>query len=101
MQQESDFASPDDTFEEELSEVADVKPYELAMTATSIEEKVQHIIARNPNIGAYKIKKLLNSSRYGFSKMGWLRVRSVLSDLNLKSRKRRKEFAQRSVNSEQ
>ena len=100
MQQESGFASPDDTFEEELSEVAEVEPDELSATTSSIEEKVQHIIARNPNIGAYKIKKMLNSNRYGFSKVGWFRVRSVLSDLNLKSRKRRKEFALRSMNSE-
>jgi anti-anti-sigma factor len=100
MQQESEYASPDDTFEEELSEVADVKPDELTEAAVSVEEKVQHIIARNPNFGAYKIKKMLNSSRYGFSKVGWLRVRSILSDLNLKSRKRRKEFAQRSMNLE-
>ena len=101
MQQESEYASPDDTFEEELSEVADVKPDELPEAASSVEEKVQHIIARNPNIGAYKIKKMLNSSRYGFARVGWLRVRSILSDLNLKSRKRRKEFAQRSMDLEQ
>lgn len=101
MQQESDFASPDDTFEEELSQATQVKPDELSTAATSVEEKVQHIITRNPSIGAYKIKKLLNSSRYGFLKVGWLKVRSVLSDLNLKSRKRRKEFALRSMNSEQ
>jgi anti-anti-sigma factor len=101
IQQESEYTSSDDSFEEELSEVADVKPDELSVAATSVEEKVQHIVARNPNIGAYKIKKMLNSSRYGFSRVGWFKVRSILSDLNLKSRKRRKEFAQRSMNSEQ
>jgi anti-sigma B factor antagonist len=101
MQEESNFSSPDDTFEEELSEIAEVKTDELSIAATSVEEKVQHIIARNPNVGAYKIKKMLNSNRYGFSKVGWLKVRSILSDLNLKSRKRRKDFALRSMNSGQ
>jgi len=101
MQKESEFDTSEDTFEEELSEVADVKSQEVQISGASLEEKVQHIIARNPTIGAYKIKKILNSNKYGFSKVGWFSVRSVLSDLNLKSRKRRKAFAQKMLKSNQ
>ena len=45
-----------------------VKP----ITEMSLREKIQRVIQENPNFGAYKIKKELNSAKYGFIRIGWL-----------------------------
>ncbi len=66
-------------------------------TATlPVEEKVKHIVRQNPEFGAYKINKRLNTPDYGFARIGWFGVRSLLSQLGLNSRGKRREFAQKS-----
>jgi len=59
-----------------------------------VEEKIKYIVARNPNLGAYKINKILNSPDFGFTKIGWFGVRAILSRLGLNSRKNRKRFSE-------
>jgi len=58
-----------------------------------LTEKVKLIIKENPSFGAFKIKRELNSSRFGYSKAGWFQVRSELARMNLNSRSRRYQFA--------
>lgn len=70
------------------------KPKETPVAMQSLENKVKHIVANHPNLGAYKINKLLNTEEYGYTRVGWFGVRSVLSQLGLNSRKTRKKFAQ-------
>lgn len=60
-----------------------------------LEEKIKYIISRNPEIGAYKINKRLNSPDFGFARVGWFGVRSWLNRLGLNSRKARRKFADR------
>ncbi len=62
-------------------------------TFKSIEDKIKHIVAFNPNLGAYKINKLLNTQEYGFEKVGWFGVRSILNKMGLNNRKSRRKFA--------
>ncbi|HFE63921.1 MAG TPA: anti-sigma factor antagonist [Caldithrix sp.] len=64
------------------------------LSMASLETKIKHIVAANPNLGAYKINKILNTEKYNFSKVGWFGVRSILSQLGLNTRKNRKKFAQ-------
>ncbi len=99
MQNQEEYAAMEEEIGEELSNIADVEgsPKEISIGSSKLEDKIKHIIARNPNLGAYKIKKILNSSKYGFTKIGWRGVRSVLSNLGLNNRKRRQEFASKSV----
>lgn len=59
----------------------------------SLDEKLKMIIRENPSYGAFKIKKELNTAKYGYTKVGWFTVRSELSRLNLNTRARRYEFA--------
>jgi len=59
----------------------------------TLAEKIKMIVKENPHYGAYKIKKELNTAKFGFSKVGWFAVRSELNKLNLKSRTQRIEFA--------
>lgn len=61
----------------------------------SVEEKIRYIVSRNPDIGAFKINKRLNSADFGFTKVGWFGVRSHLNKLGLSSRKARNQFAKR------
>ncbi|HGY56633.1 MAG TPA: STAS domain-containing protein [Caldithrix abyssi] len=58
-----------------------------------LPEKIKMIVKENPHYGAYKIKKELNTAKYGFTKVGWFAVRAELNKLNLKSRNQRLEFA--------
>jgi anti-sigma B factor antagonist len=69
-------------------EQADVPVSELSLT-----EKVKHIVAESPEYGAFKIKKVLNSINYGFTKVSWLTVRSELTKLNLNDKARRQAYA--------
>ena len=61
--------------------------------ALPIGEKIKLIVKENPFYGAYKIKKELNTQKYGYTKVGWFTVRSELDKLGLKNRNKRIEFA--------
>ena len=78
---------------EEQTEEPVVKP----ILEMSLWEKIQKIIQDNPGYGAYKIKKELNSAKYGFIRIGWLTVRSELGKMGLKSKSRRYSYATRSL----
>ena len=85
--------------EAELSEKIDSRPQpkEAVGGPAKIEDKIKNIISRNPNLSAYKIKKILNSSKFGYTRVGWFSIRSILKEMGLGSRKSRKEFAQKST----
>ncbi len=64
-----------------------------SLTDLSLQDKIKAIIKSNPSFGAFKIKKELNSSKYGYTKAGWFEVRSELAKMNLNTRARRYKFA--------
>ncbi len=70
-----------------------VEQQQMSATELSVEEKIKLIIKENPSFGAFKIKKELNSSKFGYTKIGWFQVRSILAQMNLNSRSRRYQFA--------
>jgi anti-sigma B factor antagonist len=87
-----------ETMEEAVSEVeravddkTDVLPADM-----SLVEKIKLIIQKNPDFGAYKIKKELNSLDYGFMKIGWFTVRNELIKMGLKGKAQRYAFAAKS-----
>ncbi len=59
----------------------------------SLEDKIKMIVKENPSYGSYRIKKELNTPKYGHTKVSWFKVRSILSKLNLNSKSRRFQFA--------
>lgn len=69
------------------------KPSILDMVSMSVEDKIRYIVARNPDLGAYRIHKWLNTADFGFTRVGWLKVRSWLKKMNLNSRDKRRAFA--------
>ena len=62
-------------------------------SSMSLRDKVKKIVKENPEYGAYKIKKELNSAKYGFMNIGWFAVRNELNKLGLKSKNKRYSFA--------
>lgn len=66
---------------------------QLDPASMSLPEKIKAVVRANPSYGAFKIKRELNSSAYGYSKVGWFEVRAELARLNLNSSSRRYKFA--------
>jgi anti-anti-sigma factor len=93
----SDFTEVQEETFEELSGVdgGNNRNSDFTLEKANVEDKIKHIVAHSPDVGAYKINKVLNSRRYGYSKVGWFGVRSILNKLGLNSRKARREFSQR------
>ena len=58
-----------------------------------LSDKIRHMVKENPEYGSFKIKRELNSARYGYTKMGWFSVRTELARLKLNKRSKRYEYA--------
>ena len=69
------------------------RPTILDLVNMSVEEKIRYVIAKDPDMGAYRIHKRLNSPDFGFTRVGWFGVRSWLKKLDLNSREKRRKFA--------
>ena len=57
-----------------------------------LSEKIKLIIIDDPRRGAFKIKKLLMSERFGFTKVGALKIYNTLKKLNLETNEKRYRF---------
>ncbi len=77
----------------EVGKQEEQKIEEKPISAMSIGERIGKIVRENPEYGAYKIKKELNSAKYGFMKVGWFSVRNELNNLGLDSKSKRYSFA--------
>jgi anti-sigma B factor antagonist len=54
-----------------------------------LNEKIKKIVVENPSFGAWSIKRYLYSPRFGFVKIDFFRLRSVLRRLGLDTRGKR------------
>ncbi len=63
----------------------------------TVEEKIKDIIRQHPEYGAFRISRKLNSVDYGFTKVGWFGVRSILKQMGLNSRKKRFDFVKNAL----
>lgn len=77
--------------ETELDEASETMPAELPLA-----EKIKLIVRKNPNLGAFKIKRELNSVNFGFMKVSWKTVRGELNKMGLGSKSKRYQFAMNS-----
>ncbi len=69
-------------------DVTEIMPAEL-----SLADKIKLIVRKNPEYGAFQIKKELNSVNYGFMKVGWFAVKGELKKHGLTSKAKRYAFA--------
>ena len=81
-------------YETVVSDTQD-KSKDLPLAMHALDYKIKYIVAQSPHLGAYKINKILNTEKYGFTRVGWFGVRSILSQLGLNSRRSRKKFAEK------
>jgi anti-sigma B factor antagonist len=58
----------------------------------SVEEKIKKIVIEDPENGSIKIMKKLKSSQYGSIEISWFQVRKYLSQLNLDTKKKRRDY---------
>jgi anti-sigma B factor antagonist len=62
-------------------------------TALSLEDKIIEIVKVNPAYGPGKIRALLQTEAYGFTRAGWFKVRRILKQKGLGSKESRFTFA--------
>lgn len=55
-------------------------------------EKIKIIVLENPFLGLREIHKTLNSEKYGYIKMNYLKLRSTLCKLSLETKQKRYRF---------
>jgi len=84
----------------ETAEVQEKSGYKVAEENNEImpadlplADKVKRIVTKNPEFGAFKIKRELNSLNYGFTKVSWFSIRGELGKLGLNNRAKRQEFS--------
>lgn len=58
----------------------------------SVEDKIRRIVIEDPESGSIKIMKKLKSHQYGNVSISWFQVRKILSQLNLDSKKKRRDY---------
>jgi anti-sigma B factor antagonist len=69
-------------------DVTEIMPAELSLT-----DKIKLIVKKNPEYGAFQIKKELNSVNYGFMLIGWFAVKGELKKHGLNSKTKRYAYA--------
>lgn len=57
-----------------------------------LTEKIKVIVVDNPILGARKIRQILNTERFGYTKVSWWEVRKTLRSLNLATKEQRYRF---------
>lgn len=57
-----------------------------------LNERIRRIVVEDPNRGAVQIKKILNSERFGYTRIGLFKMYSKLKELNLEDKEKRHRF---------
>ncbi len=78
--------------EKQVPEVTEVEEKGDFSDTLNLEEKVEEIALKNPDWGASKIAKELNTEKYGFVKAGTISVWKILRKMSLASKKQKKSL---------
>ena len=57
-----------------------------------LSEKIKKLVVENPALGAWSIKKMLYSPRFGYTKIGFFKLRALMKRLGLESKTKRYRF---------
>jgi anti-sigma B factor antagonist len=57
-----------------------------------VSDKIKKVVLENPAMGPYAIKKFLNSPRFGYTKISYLKLRSLLKKLSLETKAKRYRY---------
>lgn len=68
--------------DEELDSKAEMlKDKEADVDDMSVDERIQYAISKYPQLGAWQLKKLLNTSEFSYTNVGWFEIRKKLKSL--------------------
>jgi len=57
-----------------------------------LTEKIKKLVVENPMMGAWSIKRLLYSPRFGYTKIGYFKLRGIMKRLNLETKAKRYRY---------
>ena len=60
-----------------------------SLAGASLDEKIQAIVSELPEAGTIQIARQLNTSRFGYTRVGWFKLRKRLKKLNLDTKRKR------------
>ncbi|MBL7960050.1 anti-sigma factor antagonist [bacterium] len=58
-----------------------LKEKEADVDDMTVDEKIEHAISKYPHLGAWQLKKALNTSEYSYTSVGWFEIRKKLKSL--------------------
>lgn len=61
-------------------------------SALPLVEKIKLLVIENPNDNGWKIRKKLNTDRFGFEKIGIFKITKIFKDYNLDTKEKRYRF---------
>ncbi len=68
--------------DDELDAKAEMlKDKEVDVDDMSVDEKIRHAVDKYPHLGAWQLKKLLNTSEYSYTSIGWFEIRKKLKTI--------------------
>jgi hypothetical protein len=68
--------------DDELDAKAEMlKEKEADLDDMTADEKIGHAAEKYPHLGAWQLKKVLNSAEYSYTSVGWFEIRKKLKSL--------------------
>ncbi len=71
----------EDEDDELEAKAAMLKEKEADVDDMTVEEKIRHAVSKYPHLGAWQLKKVLNSSEYSYTSVGWFEIRKKLKSI--------------------
>ena len=72
----------EDEEDDELDAKAEMlKEKEVDVDDMTVEEKIRHAVEKYPHLGAWQLKKVLNSSEFSYTSVGWFEIRKKLKSI--------------------
>ncbi|MBN2424903.1 MAG: STAS domain-containing protein [Calditrichaceae bacterium] len=65
---------------------------EIKLHQLPVSEKVKNIIAQNPLLSTWGIKKVLKHEHFGYTKIGWFQLAKLLREMDLNSKAKRYRY---------
>ncbi len=59
----------------------------------TVDERIQLAVKKHPHFGAWQIKKILNTSDFHYTHLGWFEIRKKLKELNLHTKEYRYNYS--------
>jgi hypothetical protein len=69
------------------------EPKEIDVGDMTVDERIKVAVSKYPNFGAWQIKKILNTSDFHYTHLGWFEIRKKLKELGLHTKENRYNYS--------